>query len=92
MAAASDPDVMRHICHTVLRGLDGMPEDERAVLLDTLEPGWTPAAPPTQQPPRSFAIPTRSATGCGASEQQPAAPQDIADLCLALAAGRVSSH
>jgi hypothetical protein len=30
------PDVMRHIRHTVLRGLDGMPEDERAVLLDTL--------------------------------------------------------
>jgi PucR C-terminal helix-turn-helix domain len=37
MAATGDPDVMRHIRQTVLRGLDSMPEDERAVLLDTLE-------------------------------------------------------
>lgn len=37
MAAVSDPDVMGHIRYSVLGGLDSMPEDERAVLLETLE-------------------------------------------------------
>lgn len=96
MAAVSDPDVMRHIRHSVLGGLDSMPEDERAVLLDTLET-WLDAGGSSDAAAATlFCHPNtvrhrlrrlEAATG-----RQLRAPRDIADLCLALAAQRVSSH
>jgi hypothetical protein len=73
MAAASDPDVMRHIRHTVLRGLDTMLEDERGVLLDTLETWLDTGGSTDAARPRSSVTPTRSATACGASKRRPAA-------------------
>ena len=95
MAAASDPDVMRHIRDTVLGGLDSMPEDERAVLLDTLET-WLDTGGSTDAAAALFCHPNtirhrlrrlEAATG-----RRLRTPRDIADLCLALAAERVSSH
>ena len=95
MAAASDPDVVRRIRRTVLRGLDSMPEDERAVLLDTLET-WLDTGGSTDAAAAAlFCHPNtirhrlrRLETATG---RRLRAPRDIADLCLALAAERVSS-
>lgn len=96
MAAASDPDVMRHIRHTILGGLGSMPEDERAVLLDTLET-WLDAGGSTDAAAAAlFCHPNtirhrlrRLETATG---RRLRAPRDLADLCLALAAERVSAH
>jgi DNA-binding PucR family transcriptional regulator len=95
MAAASDPDVMRHIRHTVLRGLDAMPEDERAVLLDTLET-WLDTGGSTDLAAAALychpnTIRHRLRRLETASGRRLRNPRDIADLCLALAAERVSS-
>jgi hypothetical protein len=96
MAAASDPDVMRHMRHTVLRGLDSMPEDERAVLLDTLETWLDTGGSTDSSAAALFCHPNtirhrlrRLETATG---RRLRVPRDIADLCLALAAERVSSH
>jgi hypothetical protein len=96
MAAASDPDVMHHIRRTVLGGLDSMPEDERAVLLDTLDT-WLESGGSTDAAAAAlFCHPNtirhrlrRLETTTG---RRLRIPRDVADLCLALAAERVSSH
>lgn len=94
MAAVSDPDVMRHIRQSVLGGLDSLPEDDRAVLLETLET-WLDAGGSTEAAATTlFCHPNtvrhrlrrlEAATG-----RRLRAPRDIADFCLALAAERVS--
>ena len=92
MAALSDPDVMRHIRQSVFGGLDSMPADERAVLLDTLET-WLDAGGSSEAAAATlFCHPNtvrhrlrrlEAATG-----RRLRTPRDIADLCLALAAER----
>jgi hypothetical protein len=96
MAAASDPDVMRHIRDTVLRGLDAMPEDERAVLLDTLETWLDTGGSSDAAAAALFCHPNtirhrlrRLETATG---RRLRSPRDIADLCLALAAERLGSN
>ena len=96
MAAASDPDVMRQIRHTVLRGLDSMPEDDRAVLLDTLETWLDMGGSSDAAAAALFCHPNtirhrlrRLETATG---RRLRTPRDIADLCLALAAERVASR
>ena len=96
MAAVSDPDVMRHIRHSVLGGLDSMLEDERAVLLDTLETWLDTGGSSDAAAAALFCHPNtirhrlrRLETATG---RRLRTPRDIADLCLALAAERVSSR
>jgi hypothetical protein len=94
MAAVSDPEVMRHIRQSVLGGLDSMREDERAVLLDTLET-WLDAGGSSEAAAGTlFCHPNtvrhrlrrlEAATGRRLRD-----PRDVADLCLALAAQRLS--
>jgi hypothetical protein len=95
MAAVSDPDVMRHIRQSVLGGLDSMPEDERAVLLDTLETWLDTGGSAEEAAAALFCHPNtirhrlrRLETATG---RRLRAPRDIADLCLALAAQRIST-
>ena len=95
MAAASDPDVMGHIRTNVLGSLDSMPEDERAVLLDTLETWLDRGGSSDAAAAALFCHPNtirhrlrRLETATG---RRLRSPRDIADLCLALAAERVAS-
>ena len=77
MAAVSDPDVMRHIRHSVLGGLDSMLEDERAVLLDTLETWLDTGGSSDAAAAALFCHPNTIRTGCGGSK-----PPLVADCAL----------
>jgi PucR-like helix-turn-helix protein/diguanylate cyclase with GGDEF domain len=92
VTAASTPEVMARIVGSVLGPLDRFPAAERATLLDTLE-AWRDSGGSTEQAAATlFCHPNTvrhrlrritEATGRGFT-----APQDIAELCLALEAAR----
>ena len=92
VTAASMPDVMARIAGSVLGPLDRFPAAERATLLDTLE-AWRDSGGSTEQAAATlFCHPNtvrhrlrRIAEATGRSFT---APQDIAELCLALEAVR----
>jgi hypothetical protein len=95
VTAASTPEVMARIVGSVLGPLDRFPAGERATLLDTLE-AWRDFGGSTEQAAAAlFCHPNTvrhrlrritEATGRGFT-----APQDIAELCLALEAARQQS-
>jgi hypothetical protein len=92
VTAASTPDVMARIVGSVLGPLDRFPAGERAILLDTLE-AWRDSGGSTERAAATlFCHPNtvrhrlrRIAEATGRSFT---APQDIAELCLALEACR----
>jgi hypothetical protein len=92
VTAASTPDVMARIVGSVLGPLDRFPAGERAILLDTLE-AWRDAGGSTEQAAAAlFCHPNtvrhRLRRITEATGRSFTAPQDIAELCLALEACR----
>jgi hypothetical protein len=92
VTAASTPEVMARIVGSILGPLDRFPAVERATLLDTLE-AWRDSGGSTERAAATlFCHPNtvrhrlrRIAEATGRSFT---APQDIAELCLALEAAR----
>jgi len=92
VTAASTPEVMARVAGSILGPLDRFPAGERATLLETLE-AWRDCGGSTEQAAAAlFCHPNTvrhrmrritEATGLGFT-----APQDIAELCLALEAVR----
>jgi hypothetical protein len=92
VTAASTPEVMARIVGSVLGPLDRFPAGERATLLDTLE-AWRDSGGSTEQAAAAlFCHPNtvrhRLRRITEATGRSFTAPQDIAELCLALEAAR----
>jgi hypothetical protein len=92
VTAASTPEVMARIVGSILGPLDRFPAAERATLLDTLE-AWRDSGGSTEQAaavlfchPNTVRHRLRRITE--ATGRSFTAPQDIAELCLALEAAR----
>jgi hypothetical protein len=92
VTAASAPEVMRHVTGSVLGALAGLPDAERARLLDTLE-AWRDsggsaagAAECLFVHPNTVRHRLRRITA--ATGRSLTAPRDVAELCLALEAAR----
>jgi hypothetical protein len=92
VAAASTPEVMRHVTGSVLGALAALPEAERAVLLDTLEAWRDCGGSASQAAERLFVHPNtvrhRLRRIAAATGRSLTAPRDVAELCLALEAAR----
>lgn len=92
VAAASTPDVMRHVTGSVLGALAALPDAERAVLLDTLEAWRDSGGSAAAAAERLFVHPNtvrhRLRRITAATGRSLTAPRDVAELCLALEAAR----
>jgi sugar diacid utilization regulator len=92
VAAASTPEVMRHVTGSVLGALAGLPEAERSVLLDTLEAWRDSGGSASKAAERLFVHPNtvrhRLRRISAATGRSLTAPRDVAELCLALEAAR----
>lgn len=92
VAAASTPEVMRHVTGSVLGALAGLPGAERAVLLDTLEAWRDCGGSAAAAAERLFVHPNtvrhRLRRISAATGRSLTAPRDVAELCLALEAAR----
>jgi hypothetical protein len=92
VAAASAPEVMARIVGSILGPLDQLPAGERSTLLDTLE-AWRDSGGSTEQTAaalhcHSNTVRHRLRRITEATGRSFTAPQDIAELCLALEAAR----
>jgi len=92
VTAASAPEVMARIVDSILGPLDRLPPGERAVLLDTLE-AWRDCGGSTEQTAVQLychpnTVRYRLRRIAAATGRTLTAPQDIAELCLALEAAR----
>jgi hypothetical protein len=92
MAALSDPDVASHIHGTVLGGLDTMPDDERALLIETFH-RWLDAGGSSRLAAEALfchpnTVRNRLRRLERATNRELRRPKDLAELCLALAAER----
>jgi sugar diacid utilization regulator len=92
VAAASSPEVMRHLTGSVLGGLAALPDAERALLLDTLAAWRDSGGSASQAAERLFVHPNtvrhRLRRISAATGRSLTAPRDVAELCLALEAAR----
>jgi PucR C-terminal helix-turn-helix domain/GGDEF-like domain len=92
MAAVSDPDIACQIRRRVLAGLDGMADEERAVLLETLEKWMDSGGSASVAATTLFCHPNTVRNRLRrierATERLLTRPRDVAELCLALAAQR----
>jgi hypothetical protein len=92
IAAVSDPEVMSLFFHNVLGGLDGLPRDERIILLDTFRAWLDCKGSANDTAERLFCHPNtvrhrlrriEKSTGRSVNE-----PRALAELCLAIEAER----
>ncbi len=94
VAAASTPEVMTHVVSAVLGSLNQLPAAERAVLLDTLEAWRDSGGSATQAAEALFCHPNtvrhRLRRITAATGRSLTAPRDVAELCLALEASRLT--
>jgi DNA-binding PucR family transcriptional regulator len=92
VTASSTPEVMQHVVDSVLGPLAGLPAADRAVLLDTLEAWRDSGGSASQAAARLFVHPNtvrhRLRRISAATGRSLSAPQDVAELCLALEAAR----
>jgi PucR C-terminal helix-turn-helix domain/GGDEF-like domain len=92
VTAASTPEVMARIISSVLGPMNKLPPGERAILLDTLE-AWRDCGGSTEQAAKQLfchanTVRSRLRRITEATGRTLTAPQDIAELCLALEAAR----
>jgi hypothetical protein len=92
VAAASAPEVMSRIAQTILGSLNQLPDAERALLLETFE-AWRDAGGSSEAAARRlFCHPNtvrhRLRRLAEATGRTLSAPQDVAELCLAVEATR----
>jgi hypothetical protein len=92
VAAAGSPEVMRHVTGSVLGALAGLPDAERALLLDTLAAWRDSGGSAAGAAERLFVHPNtvrhRLRRISAATGRSLTAPRDVAELCLALEAAR----
>jgi hypothetical protein len=92
VTAASTPEVMARVTSAILGPLDKFPPGERAILLDTLE-AWRDCGGSTEQAAQQLychpnTVRSRLRRITEATDRTLTAPQDIAELLLALEAAR----
>jgi hypothetical protein len=94
VAAASTPEVMTHVVSAVLGRLNQLPAAERAVLLDTLEAWRDSGGSAARAAEALFCHPNtvrhRLRRITAATGRSLTAPRDVAELCLALEASRLT--
>jgi DNA-binding CsgD family transcriptional regulator len=96
VTAASAPEVMTRVVRAILGPLEKFPPGERAILLDTLE-AWRDCGGSTEQTAKQLychpnTVRHRLRRITDATGRTLTAPQDIAELCLALEAARQQSR
>jgi hypothetical protein len=94
VAAASTPEIMTHVVSAVLGSLNQLPAAERTLLLDTLEAWRDNGGSATQAARALFCHPNtvrhRLRRITAATGRSLTAPRDVAELCLALEASRLT--
>jgi hypothetical protein len=95
VTAASTPEVMARIVSSILGPLDKFPPAERAVLLDTLA-AWRDCGGSTEQAAKQLFVHANTVRHrlrriTEATGRTLTAPEDVAELCLALEAARQQS-